>query len=71
VKSTWHAKPAEATYYCEVVFGREDEKTDWNSGYTASPEKPDLDTVWDLVPVGYTLHEYRIHRVCARSGAMI
>lgn len=58
MKSTWHARPSEAHWYAEVVFGKPGEDNDYNYGYSASVEKPDLDTVWDLVPEGYTIHEY-------------
>lgn len=45
MKSTWHALPSEARWYCEVTFAKEGEDIDHNSGYSASLKKPDLDTV--------------------------
>jgi hypothetical protein len=48
---------SQGRWYCEVVFAKEGEDTDYNSGYSASLEEPDPDTVWDLVPEGYTIIE--------------
>lgn len=58
--STWHAAPSDAKWYCEVIFGKPGE-TDYNYGYSAAETQPDEDTVWDMVPAGYTILEYTIH----------
>lgn len=71
MKSTWHALPSEARWYCEVTFAKEGEDIDHNSGYSASLKKPDLDTVWDMVPEGYTIIEYSVHMTPDRLGAAI
>lgn len=71
MKSTWHAAPSNARWYCEVIFGKEDNDTDYNSGYSKSVEKPDLDSVWDLVPAGYTIIEYSIHMTPQHEGAVV
>lgn len=71
MKSTWHATPGEANWYVEVIFGKEGEDTDYNSGYSASQEEPDPDTVWDLVPEGYTILECSIHMIPDRSGVKV
>jgi hypothetical protein len=75
MKSTWHAPPSNARWYCEVVFGKDlpggGTETDYNSGYSASVEKPDLDSVWDLVPEGYTILEYDVHMTPQHKGAPV
>ena len=57
MKSTWHGLPSKAHWYCEVVFREPSGETDYNYGYSEAVEEPDPDTVWDLVPEGYTLLE--------------
>lgn len=68
MKSTWHATPSSARWHCEVIFAKEGEDTDWNSGYSESIERPDDDSVWDLVPDGYTLIEYTVNMTSQNEG---
>lgn len=68
--STWHAAPSEANWYCEVTFGKAGE-TDYNYGYSASLEEPGQDTVWDMVPSGYSILEVNISRLPDRTGDTI
>ena len=70
MKSTWHARPSDGKWFCEVVFGKEGE-TDYNSGYSASVEQPDLDSVWDLVPEGYTILECSVHMTPQTEGVSV
>lgn len=71
MKSTWHGIPSKAHWYCEVVFVKEGEDTDWNYGYSEATERPDLDSVWDLVPEGYTIIEYDVHMTPHHEGAPV
>lgn len=71
MKSTWHGVPSKSHWYCEVIFGKEDGDTDYNSGYSEAVERPDLDTVFDLVPDGYTLIEYSVHMTPQQEGASV
>lgn len=71
MKSTWHGVPSKAHWYCEVIFGKENEDTDYNYGYSESVERPDLDTVFDLVPDGYTLIEYSVHMTPRNEGVPV
>lgn len=68
--STWHARPSDANWYCEVVFGKPGE-TDYNYGYSAAIEKPGPETVWDMVPSGYSILEVNINPTPDRSGVTI
>lgn len=71
MKSTWHGVPSKARWYCEVIFAKEGEDTDYNSGYSESVEKPDPDSVWDLVPEGYTLLEVSVHMTPQNEGVTV
>jgi hypothetical protein len=71
VKSTWHGLPGKAHWYCEVIFAIEGGDTDYNYGYSESVERPDSDTVFDLVPDGYTLIEYKVHMTPRSEGAPV
>lgn len=68
MKSTWHGVPSKAHFYCEVIFLAPNGETDYNYGYSESVEEPDHDSVWDLVPAGYTLLECTVHMTPDRSG---
>lgn len=72
MKSTWHAHPSEARWYCEVIFGKDlpngGTETDYNYGYSAAAQEPDHDSVWDLVPSGYTIVEYSVHMTPDHQG---
>lgn len=68
MKSTWHAHPSEARWYCEVIFAKEGEDVDYNYGYSAAREEPDHDSVWDLVPSGYIIVEYSVHMTPDHQG---
>lgn len=57
--STWHARPSDAKWYAEVIFG-DDSHTDYNYGYSSAEEEPDKDTLWDMIPEGQTLIESKI-----------
>lgn len=62
---TWEALPSEAYWYGEVTFSSADGyETDYNYGYSTESERPDTDTLDELVPEGY----YAIERAVLATG---
>lgn len=56
----WDAKPSDARWYGEVVFSVDGE-TDYNSGYSADPEPPEVEEI--PMPDGAKIIESGVHPV--------
>lgn len=57
---SWDANPSDALWYGEVIFSLDGE-TDYNYGYSADPEPPDIEEI--PMPDGAEVIEHATHVV--------